>query len=51
MEVTDYANSFKFADIACFWNQGRVTCSWLLEPAKNAFHKDEKLADIKGYEK
>jgi 6-phosphogluconate dehydrogenase len=49
LEASDYATSFKYADIAHLWNQGSVVRSWLLELAEDAFRKDEKLSDIKGY--
>ncbi len=49
LEASDYATSFNYADIAHLWNQGSVVRSWLLELAENAFRKDEKLSDIKGY--
>jgi len=49
LEASDYATSFDYADIAHLWNQGSVVRSWLLELAEDAFRKDEKLSDIKGY--
>jgi 6-phosphogluconate dehydrogenase len=49
LEASDYATSFNYADIAHLWNQGSVVRSWLLELAEDAFRKDEKLSDIKGY--
>ena len=49
LEASDYADSFNYADIAHLWNQGSVVRSWLLELAEDAFRKDEKLTDIKGY--
>jgi len=49
LEASDYATSFNYADIAHLWNQGSVIRSWLLELAEDAFRKDEKLSDIKGY--
>ena len=49
LEASDYADSFNYADIAHLWNQGSVVRSWLLELAEDAFRKDEKLSDIKGY--
>jgi 6-phosphogluconate dehydrogenase len=49
LEASDYATSFNYADIAHLWNQGSVVRSWLLELAEDAFSKDEKLSDIKGY--
>ena len=41
--------SFNYADIAHLWNQGSVVRSWLLELAENAFRKNKKLENIKGY--
>ncbi|MEA1947812.1 MAG: 6-phosphogluconate dehydrogenase, partial [Thermodesulfobacteriota bacterium] len=38
-----------YADVAHLWNQGSVVRSWLLELAEEAFRKDGKLSDIKGY--
>jgi len=49
LEASDYATSFNYADIAHLWNQGSVVRSWLLELAEDAFRKDAKLSDIKGY--
>jgi len=49
LEASDYADSFNYADIAHLWNQGSVVRSWLLELAEEAFKKDKKLAEIKGY--
>jgi 6-phosphogluconate dehydrogenase len=49
LEASDYATSFNYADISHLWNQGSVVRSWLLELAEDAFRKDEKLSDIKGY--
>ncbi len=49
LEASDYSTSFNYADIAHLWNQGSVIRSWLLELAEDAFRKDEKLSDIKGY--
>jgi len=49
LEASDYADSFNYADIAHLWNQGSVVRSWLLELAEDAFRKDAKLSDIKGY--
>jgi len=49
LEASPYAESLNFAEVAHLWNQGSVVRSWLLELAENAFEKDEKLSDIKGY--
>ena len=49
LEASDYAESFNYADIAHLWNQGSVVRSWLLELAENAFRKNKKLENIKGY--
>lgn len=35
--------------IARLWNHGSVIRSWLLELSEQAFHKDPRLAGIKGY--
>lgn len=49
LESSEYSSFFDFAAIAHLWNQGSVVRSWLLELAEDAFSKDEKLKDIKGY--
>lgn len=49
LEASDYADAFNYADIAHLWNQGSVIRSWLLELAEDAFRRDERLTDIKGY--
>ncbi|OEU68277.1 MAG: 6-phosphogluconate dehydrogenase (decarboxylating) [Desulfobacterales bacterium S5133MH16] len=49
LEASEYAESLNYADVAHLWNQGSVVRSWLLELAEEAFRKDEKLSDIKGY--
>ena len=49
LEASDYSDSFDYAGIAHLWNQGSVIRSWLLELAEEAFKKDAKLDDIKGY--
>lgn len=49
LEASDYSESFNYAEIAHLWNQGSVVRSWLLELAEEAFRKNAKLNDIKGY--
>jgi len=49
LEASDYAESFNYAEIAHLWNQGSVVRSWLLELAEDAFKKNPRLDDIKGY--
>jgi 6-phosphogluconate dehydrogenase len=49
LEASEYGDSLNFADVAHLWNQGSVIRSWLLELAEDAFRKDERLSDIKGY--
>ena len=49
LEASDYSESFNYAEIAHLWNQGSVVRSWLLELAEEAFRKNAKLIDIKGY--
>lgn len=49
LEASDYSESFNYAEIAHLWNQGSVVRSWLLELAEEAFRKNAKLTDIKGY--
>ena len=49
LEASRYAPSFNYADIAHLWNQGSVIRSWLLELAEDAFRKEDKLSDLKGF--
>jgi 6-phosphogluconate dehydrogenase len=49
LEASPYAESFNYAEVAHLWNQGSVIRSWLLELAEEAFKKDGKLSDIRGY--
>jgi len=49
LEASDYSECFNYAEIAHLWNQGSVVRSWLLELAEEAFRKNAKLTDIKGY--
>jgi 6-phosphogluconate dehydrogenase len=49
LEASKYAESLNYADVAHLWNQGSVVRSWLLELAEEAFRKDGKLSDVKGY--
>ena len=49
LEASDYSESFNYAEIAHLWNQGSVVRSWLLELAEEAFRKNAKLTNIKGY--
>jgi len=49
LEASEYGESLNYADVAHLWNQGSVIRSWLLELAEDAFRKDERLSDIKGY--
>ena len=49
LEASPYAESLHYAEIAHLWNQGSVVRSWLLELAEDAFKKDEKLSEIRGY--
>lgn len=49
LEASNYSESFNYAEIAHLWNQGSVVRSWLLELAEEAFRKNAKLNDIKGY--
>ena len=49
LEASRYGSSFNYADISHLWNQGSVIRSWLLELAEEAFRKEERLSDIKGY--
>jgi 6-phosphogluconate dehydrogenase len=49
LEASEYGDYFNYAEIAHLWNQGSVVRSWLLELAEDAFKKDAKLSDIRGY--
>lgn len=49
LEASQYAESLNYAEVAHLWNQGSVIRSWLLELAEEAFKKDGKLSDIRGY--
>ncbi|KPK20421.1 MAG: 6-phosphogluconate dehydrogenase [Nitrospira bacterium SG8_3] len=49
LEASLYAESLNYAEVAHLWNQGSVIRSWLLELAEEAFKKDGKLSDIRGY--
>ncbi len=47
LEASDY--EYDFGKIATLWNHGSVVRSWLLELAEDAFKKDPKLTQLKGY--
>jgi 6-phosphogluconate dehydrogenase len=49
LEASNFSEFFDYAKIAHLWNQGSVIRSWLLELAEEAFKKDAKLDDIRGY--
>jgi 6-phosphogluconate dehydrogenase len=49
LEASRYRESFDYSRIAHLWNQGSVVRSWLLELLEDAFGRDERLADIRGY--
>jgi len=49
LEASPYAEGLDYAKVSHLWNQGSVVRSWLLELLENAFAKDEKLAEIRGY--
>jgi 6-phosphogluconate dehydrogenase len=49
LDASPYSESFDYAEIAHLWNRGSVIRSWLLELMENAFGKDAKLSDIRGY--
>lgn len=44
-----YSEGLDFEKIARLWNRGSVIRSWLLELAEDAFKKDKRLENIKGY--
>ena len=45
--ATEY--NYDLKQLAGLWNQGSVVRSWLLELAEDAFEKDPRLAELKGY--
>jgi 6-phosphogluconate dehydrogenase len=49
LDASPYSESFDYAEISHLWNRGSVIRSWLLELMENAFGKDAKLSDIRGY--
>jgi 6-phosphogluconate dehydrogenase len=49
LEASPYATSINHAHIAHLWNRGSVVRSWLLELAEDAFKRDGRLSDIRGY--
>ncbi|MGD8226513.1 MAG: decarboxylating 6-phosphogluconate dehydrogenase [Desulfobacteraceae bacterium] len=49
LEASPYADSLNYAEVAHLWNQGSVIRSWLLELAEEAFKKDGRLSDVRGY--
>jgi 6-phosphogluconate dehydrogenase len=49
MQASPYAEHLDYQDISNLWNQGSVIRSWLLELLADAFGKDARLDDIRGY--
>ena len=49
LEASPYAGGFDYQKIAHLWNQGSVVRSWLLELLEDAFARDPRLQEIKGY--
>ncbi len=49
LEASPYSEAFDYQKIAHLWNQGSVVRSWLLELLEDAFDRDPRLQDIKGY--
>lgn len=49
LNASPYGNHLEFSKIARLWNRGSVIRSWLLELLEDAFKKDPKLTQIKGY--
>ncbi len=49
LNASPYAQNLDFSKVAHLWNQGSVIRSWLLELLEDAFKKDPKLTEIKGY--
>jgi 6-phosphogluconate dehydrogenase len=47
LEASDY--EYNFGEIASLWNHGSVVRSWLLELAEDAFAKDPRLTQLRGY--
>ena len=49
LEASSYSKDFNYQKIAHLWNQGSVVRSWLLELLEDAFAKDSRLKEIKGF--
>jgi 6-phosphogluconate dehydrogenase len=49
LEGSPFSKEINYGQIAHLWNQGSVIRSWLLELLEDAFGKDQRLTDIKGY--
>ena len=49
LNASPYGQNLDFSKVAHLWNQGSVIRSWLLELLEDAFKKDPKLTEIKGY--
>lgn len=49
LDDSPYGDELDFAALSSLWNQGSVIRSWLLELAADAFAKNERLDDLKGY--
>ena len=49
LEASPFAEGFDYRKIAHLWNRGSVVRSWLLELLEDAFTRDPRLQEIKGY--
>jgi 6-phosphogluconate dehydrogenase len=47
LEASDY--EYNLSSVAALWNHGSVIRSWLLDLAEDAFVKDPKLTQLRGY--
>jgi len=49
LQASPYGASLDFARVAALWNRGSVIRSWLLELLEEAFRKDPRLEQLRGY--
>jgi len=49
LDRSPYSKALDYGSLCHLWNSGSVIRSWLLELAEEAFSKDARLSQIKGY--
>jgi 6-phosphogluconate dehydrogenase len=49
MNASPYGKDLNFSSLSHLWNRGSVIRSWLLELLEDAFAKDQRLSEIKGF--